>query len=121
MEQVLSEVQRTVTCCFGTQDRTAPRHAFAGEHSRMVLTCQLLIHAVEESYLTTAYAYVTGRDILVGTDTTPEFQHERLAETHDLCVRLAYRVEVCSTLGTTHRQRRQGILEGLLESEELEH
>ena len=46
--------------------------------------------------------------------------HETLAETHHLCVGLATRAEVGTTLAATHRERRQGILEGLLEGQELQ-
>ena len=87
----------------------------------MVLASELLVHAVEESYLTTADTYITGRDILVGTDATPELEHEGLAETHDLRVGFADGVKVRTTLCTAHRKGRKGILERLLETEELQH
>ena len=121
VQQVLGEVQCAETCCLRTQDRTAPRHAFAGQHAGVVLASEFLVHAVQEAYLTTAYTYVTGRYILIRANATPEFEHERLAETHDLVVGFAYGVEVRTTLGAAHRQGRQGVLEGLLKSEELEH
>jgi hypothetical protein len=41
-------------------------------------------------------------------------------ESPDLVVRLALGVEVASTLSSTHRQTGQGVLEDLLEAEELE-
>ena len=47
--------------------------------------------------------------------------HERLAEAHDLGVGLALRVEVASALAAAHRQRREAVLENLLEAEELQH
>ena len=46
--------------------------------------------------------------------------HETLAETHHLGVGLATRAEVGATLAATHRERGEGVLEGLLESEELQ-
>ena len=46
--------------------------------------------------------------------------HEALAETHDLHVRLAFGVEVRAALAAAHGQRRQRILEGLLEGKELQ-
>ena len=121
VEQVLREVECAETGRLGTKDRTAPRHAFSGQHTCMILARELLVHTVEETDLTTAYAYVTCRDILVGTDAAPELEHKRLAETHNLCVGLAYRIKVRTTFGATHRKGRQRILESLLEAQELKH
>ena len=50
-----------------------------------------------------------------------QLDHQRLAETHDLTVRLALGIEVGTTLGATHRQTGQAVLEDLLEPQELEH
>ena len=47
--------------------------------------------------------------------------HERLAEVHDLVVGLALGVKVGATLAATHGKRGEGVLEDLLEAEELEH
>ena len=49
-----------------------------------------------------------------------KLRHEALAETHDLVVALALRVEVRAALRAADRQARQGVLERLLESEELQ-
>ena len=121
MQQVLCEIKCSVTCSLGTKDRTAPSHAFSGQHACVILARKLLIHTVQESDLATAYTYVTRRDILIRPDAAPELQHEGLAETHDLCVRLTYRVKIRTAFRPAHRQRRQGILECLLEAQELEH
>ncbi|CRH63894.1 Uncharacterised protein [Chlamydia trachomatis] len=48
-----------------------------------------------------------------------ELSHEGLAETHDLSIGLALRVEVGATLATTNRQASQGVLEDLFEAKEL--
>jgi len=58
--------------------------------------------------------------IRVRSDVPKEFAHECLAETHDFEVALPLRIEVGPALGATHRQRRERVLEHLLESEELE-
>ena len=73
LKQVLREIQRTKTRSLRTQYRTAPRHAFARQHTRVILARKLLIHTIQEPYLTTAYTYVTRRDILVGADAAPQF------------------------------------------------
>ena len=57
-----------------------------------------------------------------------EFRHEALAETHDLAIAAALaggvgallRVEVRTSLAAAHREGREGVLEDLLEGEELE-
>ena len=46
--------------------------------------------------------------------------HEALAEAHHLMVALALRVEIGAALAAAHGKAGQGILEGLLEAEELE-
>jgi hypothetical protein len=54
------------------------------------------------------------------TDVLAELPHERHAEFADLVVRLALRVEVTAALGSAHVQAGKGILEDLLEAQELE-
>ena len=51
---------------------------------------------------------------------TPQLQDESLAEAHDFSVALAARREVGTALATAHRQRSQGILEGLFKAQELQ-
>ena len=50
-----------------------------------------------------------------------QFGHKRLAKTHDFVVRLTFWVEVSTALAASHGQTSQAVLEGLLETEELEH
>ena len=71
MQQMLREIECAETRCFRAQDRTSPRHTLAGQHAGMILARQFLVHAVEESYLTSADAYVTCRYILIRTDAAP--------------------------------------------------
>jgi len=51
---------------------------------------------------------------------TRELLHECIAETADLVVGFAFRIKVGAALGTTHVDSGQGVLEDLLEPEELE-
>jgi len=51
---------------------------------------------------------------------TGELLHESIAETADLVVGFALGIKVATTLGTSHVNSSQGVLEDLLESEELE-
>ena len=78
-----------------------------------------LILSEEVTDLTTTYADIACGNILVRADIAVELVHERLAETHHLSVALAAGSKVGTTLGTAHWQRGEGILEGLLEAEEL--
>ena len=87
----------------------------------MVLASQFLIHTVQEADLTTP----TPTSPAGTSVSTPILLHnssmKAWAETHDFSVRLAGRIEVRTTLCTTHRKGRQGVLESLLETEELQH
>ena len=116
VKQVLREIECTETGSFRTENRTAPCHTFAGEDTGVVLTRELLIHTIEETDLASAYAYVTGRYILIRADAAPELQHKRLAETHDLRIGLTDRIKVRTSLGSAHRQGRKGVFEGLLKA-----
>ena len=49
-----------------------------------------------------------------------ELSHEGLAKTHDLGVGLALGVEIRAALAATHGQAGEGVLEDLLEAEELD-
>ena len=81
---------------------------------------EFLVHAKHVAYLTAANTDVACGHILVGTYVTVKFSHECLAETHHLGIALATWVEVAATLGATHRKRGEGVLEGLLKSEEFQ-
>jgi len=118
-EHLAQEVHRAESRRFGTYQRTAVGHALAGQHAR-VLARQLAVHAVQIADFAAAHADVTGRNVGFGTDMTPQFDHEGLAEAHHLAVRLAFGVEVRAALGAAHRKRRQRILENLLETEEFQ-
>ena len=49
-----------------------------------------------------------------------EFHHESLAEAHNLGIALASRSKVAAALAAAHRQGGQGVLERLLEAQELQ-
>src|SRR5690606_15578744 len=67
-----------------------------------------------QSFMTELYRHI-------GPDVAVELGHEGLAEAHDLALALALRIEVRPALAAAHRQPGQRVLEGLLESKELEH
>jgi hypothetical protein len=57
---------------------------------------------------------------VIGADVLAELGHEALAEAHDLGVGLALGVEVRAALAAADGQRGEGVLEDLLEAEELD-
>lgn len=82
--------------------------------------CQTFVLTEHEAYLTAADADVACRYVGVGTDITEQLVHEGVTEAHDLIVRLAAWGEVGASFSTAHRQCGQGVLESLLESQELQ-
>ena len=119
LEHLAQEVDGAESRGLGADERTAVGHALARQHAR-VLACQLAVHAVEVTDLTAADADVACRNVRLGTDVAPQLGHEGLAEAHHLTIRLALGVEVRTALRAAHRERRQRVLEDLLEAEELQ-
>ena len=118
-EHLAQEIDGAEARRLGTDERTAVGHPLAREHAR-ILARQLAVHAVEVADLAAAHADVTGRNVGLGADVAPQFDHEGLAEAHHFGVGLALGVEVRTALRTTHRERRQRVLEDLLEAEEFQ-
>lgn len=119
LDHVLGVVDDTVAGGLGTDERATPAAAFAGEDT-LPLVADLLVLAEHEANLATGDTNVTGGDVGVGANVLAQLGHEGDAEAADLVVGLALGVEVGTTLTTTHVQAGQGILEDLLEAEELE-
>ena len=86
----------------------------------MELRGKLLVHPKEVANLATSHADVACGNIHVGADDLVQLHHKCLAKTHNLCIALAARGEVGAAFAATHRQRGEGILEGLLEAKELQ-
>src|SRR5664280_78043 len=118
-EHLGGEVHGAVAGRLGTDQRAAPVEALAGEHADE-LVAHALVLAEHEADRTAAHADVAGGHVGELADVAAQLGHERLAELHDLEVALALGVEVRAILAAAHGERRQGVLEDLLESEELE-
>ena len=56
----------------------------------------------------------------VGTDMAVQFDHEGLAEAHDLGFGSARRIEIRAAFSAAHRQAGEGILECLFEAQEFQ-
>ena len=119
--QVLGdEVDQAVAGCLGAGQGAAEGEALAGEDAGE-LVADALVLAEHVGNLAAADAQVTGGDVGVGADVALELGHEGLAEAHDLVVGLALGVEVRAALAAAHGQGGEGVLQDLLEAEELEH
>ena len=119
LEHVVGVVNSAVACCLGTDEGAAVLDALTCEHA-CELVSESLVLTEHVADLTSAYAEVACGNVKVGTDMSGELCHEALAETHNLCVRLALRIKVCTALAAAHGQGCKGVLEGLLEAEELD-
>ena len=119
LDHVVDVVDDTVTGGLGTDERTTPAAALTGENT-LPLVADLLVLAEHETDLTTSDTNVTSGNVSVLTNVLAELSHERDTEATDLVVRLALGVEVGTTLTTTHVEAGQGILEDLLETQELQ-
>src|SRR5262249_46653321 len=118
-QHLASEVDAAVPGGLGADRAAAERRALAGDGS-MEGVLEPLVLAVEVADLARADADVARRHIDVRADVAVELGHERLAKAHHLAVRASLGIEVRSPLATAERQRRQAVLEDLLEAEELE-
>src|SRR5262249_5466477 len=102
-----------------TNQRAAPPESLARQHAAEFVA-QALVLAEQESDLAAADADVAGRHVRVGTDVPAQLRHEALTKMHDLVVAPTLRIEIRSALAAAHRQRRQRVLQDLLEREEFE-
>ncbi len=118
-QHLLGEIGRTVTGGFGPDQRAAPLGTLSGERARELILDALVL-AKQIADFTPAHADIARGYVGVRTDVAEQLGHERLAEAHDLQVALALRIEIRASLAPAHRQCGQRVLEGLLESQELE-
>ena len=112
-------IAQAVTGRLGTSQRAAVGQALAGQNAGE-LVAQALVLAVHEADLTAANADIARRYVGELADVLGKLSDERLAETHNLCVRLALRVKVRTALAAAHGQAGQAVLEALLKAEELD-
>ena len=119
-EHLLGEVDGAVAGRLGPDQRAAPAERLAGEHAGELVADPLVLPE-QVADLACADADVTGRDVGELPDVPLQLGHERLAEAHHLGVALVLRVEVGAALAAAHGERREGVLQHLLERQELEH
>src|SRR5690554_1173737 len=119
-QHFLGEEHGTVAGCFGTGAAAAPVQALAGEYAGLVTVGDALVLAKHVTDFTATNADVTGRDVCVLAQVAVQFGHHALAEAHDFVVRFALRIEVAATFTAADGQAGQGVLEDLLEAQELD-
>ena len=120
LQDFLEIVDSAVAGCFRTDQGAAVAHALAGENAVLPDALQAAVLTIQVADLAAANAHVTSGNVDVGPDVTVQSRHEALAETLDFCVGLASGIEVGAALCAAHGKAGQGVLEGLLEAEELD-
>ena len=112
-------VHSAVAGGLGTQDGAAGGHGLAGQSAELGSAHDAAVLTIHIADLTAAAAQVAGGAVDVLADVTIQLGDEGLAETHDLGVALAARIEVRAALGAADGQAGHGVLEDLLEAQEL--
>ena len=130
MERVLKDVEADLYLVDlhgeATSEKIAFTYAFSGRaqvvvgtHTHVQTADERIVNgtaAISDLGMCGAYTSVLGRDVKAVSYT----HLEALAETHDLAVALAFRVEVAAAFAAAHRQRCQCVLEDLFKSQELD-
>src|SRR5690606_8785949 len=119
-EHLLQEEHGAVAGRLGAHLGAAPLHALAGEHPRLVAVGDLAVLAEQVADLARAHADVARGNVGVLAGVAVELGHEALREALDLAVAAAVRVEVAAALGSADALAGEGVLEDLLEAEELD-
>ena len=118
-QRLLRVVAQAVAGRLGAGERTAEFQALAGEHAGVFVTDTLVL-AEQIADFTGTDIDVAGGNIGELADMTLQLGHERLAEAHHLTVGTALRIEIGAAFTAAHWQAGQGVLENLLETEELD-
>ena len=113
------EVNQAIAGGFRTNQAAAEGETFAGKYAGAVVR-ELTHHPGHKADFTTAYADITGRHVGIRPQMTIQFGHQRLAETHDFAVALAFRIEIAAAFTAAHRQGGQGVFEGLFKAKEFQ-
>jgi len=113
-------VNAAVTSGLRPDQAATPAATLAGEDT-LPLVGESAVSTEHVTDLTASDTNVTSRHISLGANVLVQLAHETVAEAADLAVGLALGVEVGATLATAHVEAGQGVLEDLLEAQELEH
>ena len=119
-EHLAHEVDAAVAGGFGADQTAAEREALAGEDAGETVR-QALVHAEHVADLAGSDADIARRHVRVLADMPRQLDHQGMAEAHDLAVGLVLGIEVGPALAAAHGQRREAVLQHLLEAQELQH
>jgi hypothetical protein len=112
-------VDSAVASGLGPDQATTPAATLAGKDT-LPLVGERAVGTEHVTDLAASDTDVTSGDVGLGANVLVKFTHEGNAEAADLAVGLALGVEVGATLATAHVEAGQGVLEDLLEAQELE-
>jgi hypothetical protein len=113
-------VHAAVASGLGSDQAAAPATTLAGEDT-LPLVGESTVGTEHVTDLTASDTDIASRHISLSANVLVQLTHETIAEAADLAVRLALGIEVGATLATAHVEASQGVLENLLEAQELEH
>ena len=102
-------------------DQAATPAATLASENTLPLVGESAVSTEHVTDLTASDTNVTSRHISLRANVLVQLAHETVAEAADLAVRLALGVKVGTALATAHVEAGQGVLENLLEAQELEH
>ena len=117
--QLTGDVQKAVTSCLGTCQRSAEGQSFTGQNA-LIASGQSLVLSIHIADLSSAGSDVTSRYIHICANIFVELRDETLAERHNLSVGFTLRIKIRSALAAADRQSGQRVLENLLKSQEFD-
>src|SRR5690606_17783654 len=120
-EHVLGVHHHPVSGRFLADGGAGQRQPLAGEDAGLEAVRYPLVLAEQVADLALADSDVPGGHVGVLAEIAVQLRHQRLAEAHDLAFALAFGIEVGAAFGAPDRQAGEGVLERLLEGEELDH
>ena len=120
LQDVFQIVYRAIPRCLRTYQGPARGKVLAGQYPVFPCAAQTPVLAEQIADLPGPHAHVTCRHVHVRPDEPVQRRHERLAEPHDLRIRLPRGIEVAAALPAADGQSRQRVLERLLERQKLD-
>ena len=120
LQNLLEVVDSTEAGCLRTECGAAEQRVLTGESTVCIGGSQSSPSAEHVADLTAADTEVACRAVDIRSDEAEQAFHEGTAESLNLGIALAVRIEVGTTLSAADRKRGERILKGLLKAEELD-
>ncbi len=119
-QRLIDEERGAIAGCLGPNQGAAELEPLAGQDTRLPAVGDPFVLAEHIANLAATHSDIARRNVGVLTDVAIEFGHEALAETHDFIIGLAFGIKIGPSLAAADRHAGQGVLEDLLEAEELD-